>query len=177
MKFIIAILSIFVMLLSGCAFTIEDLPRLRHKREILASIMETQPHRKREMEKKIGQLDRIIAPLEKQEKEWMEFWDSLSPDEKLQWMMHREKMDLERRKFFARLFQSNNNNLKEASRMMGTTAGHIRRQRERGSFGDGFREGYRFANPTGFIPFPPIPEFGRDTYNDGFVRGWLEGQK
>ncbi len=44
-----------------------------------------------------------------------------------------------------------------------------------GDYANGYRAGYHKANPMGICPIPPIPEIGRNTYEDGFVDGYNRG--
>jgi len=43
------------------------------------------------------------------------------------------------------------------------------------SFADGFRAGYKQANPIGICPIPPIPPIGKNSYADGYGIGYARG--
>jgi hypothetical protein len=44
-----------------------------------------------------------------------------------------------------------------------------------GGFADGYRDGYKKANPMGMSPIPPIAPIGRNSYEDGFGLGYAQG--
>jgi hypothetical protein len=45
----------------------------------------------------------------------------------------------------------------------------------KGGFADGYRDGYKKANPMSMSPIPPIAPIGRNSYEDGFGLGYAQG--